>query len=188
MQSRILITLLIFSVIFGYAAFEAYTIDQKFPMQNAQIKPESFLKELPNVMVDEFESDEGLNFSNLKGKNVIVHFWATWCAPCEREFPELLKLFSKYNGQKDNILILVAVKDEYKKISKFLEKFSNQLKGSIVLVDRSDISQKYFGTYKLPETFLFDKNAQFVRKFSGAQDWNDPKIVQFLDAVMIPTI
>ena len=74
--------------------------------------------------------------------------------------------------------LLVAVNDEPKKIKKFLKKFPS-LKGK-VLLDSSSAHQKFFGVYKLPETFIVGRDGTILKKYEGAKEWTPDLIPRHL--------
>ena len=58
---------------------------------------------MPPLMLDHWRNAEGLD-GLLDGKVVVVDFWATWCAPCIAEMPELNKLYEKYRGERVEVV------------------------------------------------------------------------------------
>ena len=107
-------------------------------------------------------------------KFAMVHFWATWCAPCEAELPEFIKLAKKF----DQIgFALIAVNDDEKKIDKFFKRFG-ELPSNIYLAhDEEGTVSARFGTIKLPETYLFArKSRRHVNKYIGPQEWGKKSV------------
>ena len=89
-----------------------------------------------------------------KGKIIFLHFWASWCAPCLVEFPDLLKLAE---SQKDNLVILAVSTDETKSdIYKFLKQLKTEIPQNVQIIQDVDkvISQDLYQSVKLPETFV----------------------------------
>lgn len=100
----------------------------------------------------------------------LVHFWATWCAPCLTEVPALDRLQADLGSHPDFRLLMIAVDDEVEKVQTFLGNRSTD-----VLFDPSwDVAHRY-GTRKLPETYLV-VDGRVVEKWEGAQDWDDPDL------------
>jgi cytochrome c biogenesis protein CcmG/thiol:disulfide interchange protein DsbE len=112
-------------------------------------------------------------------RGVVVHFWGTWCAPCEAEFPELLKLFKDTDGALT--VLLLAINDDRVAIKKFLNRFGELPKGVIIGLDNSNTAADLLGTQRVPETFLFDSNGRFLNKYVGPQEWQLPKYIQDLE-------
>ena len=111
-------------------------------------------------------------FYDYKGKAVIVHFWATWCAPCVEEFPDLIKLAQK--NPNNLTLLAIAVANKPADIQKFIKKISNDLPANVIIGLDSDkkISKELFGTVKLPESHIFTSGLHLREKIIGAKsDW-----------------
>lgn len=145
---------------------------------------ETILRQLPDV---EFETYKELRPVSIKklvtesGKDkIVVHFWGTWCGPCITEFPEMIKYVNKFED-KSVKFFLIAVNDDVKAVEKFLMPFKKYEKNFSILLDNKSIHSQFFGTVRVPETYIFDKNGKIIRKFKGPQDWANPFYVKFLD-------
>ena len=125
---------------------------------------ESFILEtLPKIQMDDYLVEDLLSSSG-----GFFHFWATWCSPCEKELPEFIKFVNKFNGKlKGN---LIAVRDNREKVEKLLNKF-NLGPHFNVIYDGDGSVMKYFGSLRVPETFLFKSDESFLKKYTGPQDW-----------------
>ena len=91
----------------------------------------------------------------------ILNIWASWCAPCREEHPQLMEL-SKNPSIK---LIGLNYKDDPKKAKNFLKKLGNPF--SVTITDKSGIVSIEFGGYGIPETFLINKDKKIIRTFIG---------------------
>jgi thiol-disulfide isomerase/thioredoxin len=113
-----------------------------------------------------------------KGRVVLVNFWATWCAPCREEFPDLIRLHRAYSGRGLTILgVSTDLSGQLPGVEKFLEEsrppFPNYHKRSggddqdfINAVERS------WGG-ELPFSVLFDRQGRKVRTLPGKQSYAD---------------
>lgn len=109
--------------------------------------------------------------SDFRGKIVILNFWASWCAPCVREFPTLLNAAEQNKGRA--VLIALSYDLNDPAMMRFLEtmkkKGHNWEKPHIYIArDDQDIAGKLFGTTQFPETFIIDGAGQIRDKFIGA--------------------
>jgi thiol-disulfide isomerase/thioredoxin len=131
------------------------------------------LKEIPQVSFSLVGSDQKVGRDELlrdTSKLLLVHYWGTWCAPCEAELPEFIKFLDSFKDKGVKAL-LVAVNDDDKKIKKYLKRFGKLPSNVQVLHDRKGEAMAMFGTTKVPETFLFEKSGKHLDKFVGPQDW-----------------
>ncbi len=101
----------------------------------------------------------------------LVHFWATWCAPCVEEIPALERFRNDLADRHDFRVILIAVADNPEKVRSFLGLGQDDS----VLFDPSwDVAHR-FGSTQIPETYLIDRG-EVVEKFIGATDWSNPAV------------
>ncbi len=118
------------------------------------------------------------SFTEASGKVAIVNFWATWCAPCQRELPALLKLADHLGSS--FVLVLISVDEDKQALTGFLKGFDLRLQNVEVLWDPASSVAGAFGTRQLPETYIFDRNRRFDRKVLGFIDWSNPEVGNYL--------
>jgi thiol-disulfide isomerase/thioredoxin len=100
----------------------------------------------------------------------LVHFWATWCAPCLTEVPALQRLAADLSSERDFGVVLVAVADDRERVRGLLGEASED-----VLFDANWEAAHRYGTKQLPETYLV-VNGKVVQKWVGPTDWGDPAV------------
>lgn len=112
--------------------------------------------------------------SNFRGKAVVLNFWASWCAPCVIEFPQMLALAGK--NEKDSVFIFLSQDDDRADIDRFLKKQMKALPQKNVIIAKDEnkkIAQDLFQTFKLPETYLIDRKGIIRDKIIGADiEWD----------------
>ncbi len=109
---------------------------------------------------------ESIQLSGLKGKAVIVNFWATWCGPCKIEMPWLVDLQKKYGPQGLQIVGVAMDDSSDKTISEFAEKMGVNYpiaKGS------EKIAESWGGLDGLPYNFFIDRNGKVVASIKGLE-------------------
>jgi len=99
----------------------------------------------------------------------LVHFWATWCAPCVTEIPSLIA-YGREAASDRLGLVLIAVEDEAPAAQRFL----GEVPFPVLFDPNWDVAHR-FGTRQLPETHLV-VGGRIVHSFIGATDWSDPKV------------
>ncbi len=101
--------------------------------------------------------------AELKNKWVVVNFWATWCAPCIKEIPDIAS-FAKEQGSQVHVIGIAQDWDDAKQVSAFAKKVG--LTYPLVLGDEG--SEKTFGKMKgLPTTFIYDPSGKLVYQKTG---------------------
>ncbi|MBV9343238.1 MAG: TlpA family protein disulfide reductase [Acidobacteria bacterium] len=130
------------------------------------------------------DSDRNVTLSELRGKTVVLNFWATWCPPCLEEMPSLVRM-QKLMKDRSVMVLAVSVDDDASEYHKFLKDHDIALLTVRESGRRTEqgviapVSSRY-GTFKVPETYIIDRKGIVRRKFIGAVDWGQPEIVEYL--------
>ena len=122
------------------------------------------------------DDERKVTLSQFRGQVVVLNFWATYCPPCIEETPSLVRLQQRF---KDKGVTVVGVswdadEDAYHKFLK-----DHQI-DFLTVRDPSQRSGSLYGTVKIPESYIIDRNGIVRRKFVSAVDWSQPEIVEFL--------
>jgi len=124
--------------------------------------------------------------SDLRGKVVVLNFWATWCPPCVEETPSLNAL-QQYIESRNGVVLGVAADQDPAIYQKFLADkgviFKSYRDPGTDDDRRSPIAQEY-GTSMYPETYIIDRKGVIVRKIIGPQDWNSPEMHAYFDTIL----
>lgn len=174
MINRILIVVVLIGGALAFTWYSRYSLQQQLVVE---VK-ETLLERLPPATFTTLEGSayDLIAEQGFEGKTLLVHFWATWCGPCEAELPELLALTDKLPA---NVRVLiVAINDEVPKIRKFLAGLKlPQNKEVLWLMDNRNVHRDQFGTTKLPESYVFKADGSILRKLVGPQEWGNPHFI-----------
>jgi peroxiredoxin len=124
------------------------------------------------------KSDAGsVSLADLRGKVVMVHFWATWCPPCVEELPTLDKLYNSMLGKDFEMLAVSVDEGGAGEVAPFIQKNRLNLP---VLFDPGGVVARLYGTFKFPETYILDRAGVVRYKAIGPRDWTEPANIQVL--------
>ncbi len=107
-----------------------------------------------------------LTSDKLKGKIVLINFWATWCPPCKKEIPVFNKLYEKYSDKFEIIGVLYEKNKDEKELADFMKDY--KMKFPVTVGEENFRMAKAFeDVKKIPESFLYDAKGNFVKKYLG---------------------
>jgi thiol-disulfide isomerase/thioredoxin len=116
-------------------------------------------------------------FSKFKGKTIFLNFWATWCPPCLREMPSIVKLAKNPRLRDKNIEFVCISRDVSTEI---VREFVADKNWPMTIL-RADTVPTVFFSEGVPTTFVIAPDGQIVAYESGAADWSEPHVVDMLE-------
>lgn len=128
-----------------------------------------------NLAAMELENMKGKprEMSNYKGDVVFLNFWATWCAPCMREMPEIAKAAGIL--RKEDIRFIMVSDESEETIKDFVNKNDFDMEYL-----RSLHKLKDAGILSLPQTFILNRKGEIMESYSRSRDWSSEESLQLL--------
>lgn len=133
------------------------------------------------------ESGAVLTPKSFGGKVLILNFWASWCTPCVQEMPSLNQIQKMFASQ-GLVVLGVNVDSKEELYRAMLQRF--QITFQTVRDPAENINYRY-GTYKIPESYIIDRNGKVVQKYAGLPEvngewkvWTDPQIVSYVRSLL----
>jgi thiol-disulfide isomerase/thioredoxin len=134
-------------------------------------------KPVPDLRLKNMD-DETVDIKDLKGKVVVINFWATWCPPCRREMGSLERLHL-VTKDKNVVIIAVNIGEDMDTVFSFT--------GTIdpaptfpILFDPDAISMKQWNVRGLPATFIIHPNGTIAYQAVGGREFDHPDIQQLI--------
>lgn len=140
-------------------------------------KPTAEPREIPTATFLDAEGNEK-SLSDLRGKGLVLNFWATWCAPCVREMPALDRLAAAAGGRGLRVLALSADREGAPVVRTFYE--VNGVGHLAVAVDKLSRVARAVGVDGLPTTVLYNAQGHEMGRVIGVAEWDTPAALDFL--------
>ncbi|MBI2165933.1 MAG: TlpA family protein disulfide reductase [Chloroflexi bacterium] len=121
-----------------------------------------------------------ISLKDLRGKGVVLNFWASWCAPCRKEMPDLEQVWREYKGR-GVMIIGIAVADREASAREFAEKIGVSYP---ISVDSTDQVSALFAVKLLPTTLFIDSRGTIVRRQVGLLNLGTLRI--FIEGILPP--
>lgn len=122
------------------------------------------------------------DLSALRGRWVMVHFWAGWCGPCRREMPTLSAVMKALPPERLTVLLVNTAESEDEVFS-FLASVSPELN---TLMDRDGLVTAAWQPRGLPSSFFVDPQGRLRYLALGGRDWSSPLYLDFLRQLTTP--
>ena len=122
-----------------------------------------------------------VSLSDLRGKVVLLNFWATWCGPCRVEMPAMERLYRTYE-RKDFEILAVSTDAQGVAVTR---PFQEENKLTFPILHDSDFRVGLsYGARTLPMTFMVDRQGVVRQHIFGARDWEAPEAHQLVEMLM----
>ena len=168
------LALIVIIVLVGAAVYLVSTSSSRPPSE--MVKSVVVGDVAPDFQLEDTKGNK-ITLSDLRGKIVMVNFWATWCPPCIEEMPSMERL---HEAMSSDDFVMLAINTEANGPSvgaAFLEKTPYTFP---ILYDDKGVVQKRYGVFKFPESFIVGKDGKVVEKIIGPLDWSSTKTINYL--------
>jgi thiol-disulfide isomerase/thioredoxin len=134
------------------------------PSTDVLVAPGEIGSRLPDFTVKDLQGHD-VSAADLRGKVVLIDFWATWCQPCKQEMPGYQKLLDRYGSRG---FAVVGLKFDTMSDTEDPVVFANKIRVHYPLaVASDDLKQKFGGIEGLPTTLLYDRQGILRKKVIG---------------------
>ena len=161
MRNRFIFRSVILFVLFAAIVFALVT---NFTKDNEIFNVGDEAPDFTLEQVNKNNSEESIQLSDLRGKGVMLNFWATFCRPCEKEMPYMQELYPKY---KDRGIEIVAVSLDQAElvIDQFIDKYDLTFP---IPHDNKGLVRDLYKIRPIPTTYFINPEGEIVEKIEGA--------------------
>jgi len=139
-----------------YEHMQASSNDPQFTEAMAKLEADDVKRQNADFTLTDLQG-KSWHLQDLKGKVVLVNFWATWCPPCRKEMPDLQALYDKYKDQ--GFVVLSISDEEVAKVSPFI---AERKISYPVLLDPGRKVNDAFIVEGIPKSFVYDRDGKLV--------------------------
>ena len=133
-------------------------------------------KPAPNFLVARYEG-EPVGLADLRGKYVLVNFWATWCEPCRQEIPHLVEAAKELSERDVEVLAMnVDEGDQPRLVAPFIRDYPGL--GAYLVYGTDEVAMD-FNSFSLPKSYVIDPQGNLIFEYRGAMNKNE--ILNFVD-------
>lgn len=126
------------------------------------------------------DNGQTITRSNFGGKLLVLNFWATWCATCIDELPSLDE-FQRQLGNQGVVVLGVGVDKDEKVYKRFLERTKVTF---LTARDPENNLGAEYGTFKIPETYIINREGKVVSKIISATNWTDDRMLSYVKSLL----
>lgn len=167
----------------GFADYVAALEKESYVKMLAELRKSMLSEPAPSFALLDLDGKK-VDISDLKGKVVVVDFWATWCGPCIASFPGMQKMVNKYKDKPDVRFVFIDTWEQGEKKEKNAGDFMTSKKYSFhVLMDNDNKVVEQFKVNGIPTKFVIDKEG-LIRYKSVGYNGSDDKLISELTAMI----
>ncbi|MCI0483816.1 MAG: TlpA family protein disulfide reductase [candidate division NC10 bacterium] len=122
-----------------------------------------------------------VRLSDLRGKAVLLNFWATWCSPCRQEMPTIEKVYQDSKSRGLEVLAVSLDAGSKSVVKSFMQELNLEFP---VLLDPEMEVLRVYRMVGIPASFLIDKQGIIRHREVGYRDWTDPESRRLLEGIL----
>ncbi|QMU59410.1 MAG: redoxin domain-containing protein [Boseongicola sp.] len=123
-----------------------------------------------------------MTLADFKGKYVLVNFWATWCAPCRKEMPQLAELQDEFGGDDFEVVTIATGRNPVPAIDRFFDEIG--VENLPKYLDPKSALGRDSGVFGLPITLILNPEGQEIARMRGDAEWNSDSAKAIIKALI----
>lgn len=153
-------------------------------LREGSLKKLVFASEPVEVSQEVFTDPEGgeHTLADWQGKHVLVNFWATWCAPCRKEMPELDALQEQFGGDDFEVVTIATGRNMVPALKRFFEE--TDITHLPILLDPKQKLARDMAVLGLPITVIMNPEGQEIARLRGDAEWHSESAQAIIAALI----
>ncbi|MGL4474217.1 MAG: TlpA family protein disulfide reductase [Shewanella sp.] len=151
------------------------------PMQMTGFTEMSWARGVPDIEMQTLDG-QVVKLSEYQGKLVLVNLWATWCPPCLKEIPSIVKLKQDNQDNSKIEIISLSIDEDTSLVPSFLAK--HNFANFETLLDPSSQIENIMPANVVPATYMFDGAGNLVGFVRGFMHWDDKSVQPFVEQLI----
>jgi peroxiredoxin len=168
-------------LVFGFAQTLVPAAEAQLGAACRPLSPVPKQGPVPELELEDLQGNP-VSLADFRGKFLVVNFWATWCEPCTREWPDLAQLGARLADRDDVEVIAISVDQEPEVIDPYLERMGLREAPVTILRAKAADAQKLFGSEKIPDTYFIGRDGEFQAVFVNIRAWGKAKAFRCVEA------
>lgn len=154
----------------GQGAGDGFAVDERASAEKA-----------PGFTLPDLEGGEAA-LADFRGRVAVVHFWASWCGPCRREFPALEALAERFGGR--GLVVIAVAADSRERVGRFVADVGVDTAKVRVLVDRYGSVTRSYGVGVLPVSVVVDRRGRIAGVAVGERDYASAAALEYFEGLL----
>jgi peroxiredoxin len=168
-------------LVFGFAQALVPAAEAQLGAACRPLTPTPKSGPIPDVELEDLDGNP-VSLADFRGKFLVVNFWATWCLPCAREWPDLDILAERFVDRDDVAVIAISVDQDPALIGPYIERMGLTESGVTILRAKPADAHLLFGSTKIPDTYFIDREGEFEAVFVNIRQWGRAKAVRCVES------
>jgi thiol-disulfide isomerase/thioredoxin len=168
-------------LVFGFAQALVPAAEAQLGAACRPLTPTPKSGELPELELEDLAGNP-VSLADFRGKFLVVNFWATWCGPCTREWPDLDTLADRLGERDDIAVIAISVDQDVKEVVPYLERMGLTDTRVTILRAKPADAHTLFGSEKIPDTYFVNREGEFEALFVNVREWGRSNAVRCVES------
>ena len=177
-RSALLTLALSAAALLAYAGYRA-VVPGNMPGGAEHAGASVLVDRLPDFALEDL-TGEVRSIQGWEGDALVINFWATWCAPCRVEMPDLQELHEELGDTAGFTMLAINLQEDAAQVRRFAAELELSFQ---ILLDSSGETSAAYGARTLPMSYIIDKDGAIIARIIGVREWAEPEFAALFRAL-----